>query len=104
MFNKDMIVRKYGDFVIEDKCVLGGVQLLFRFQNGYGASLVSHMGSYGNEIAVIEFQEDGNWKISYDTNITEDVLGHLDDEEIIETLGKIQNIIVVSNQCKSEVI
>ena len=52
---------------------LGGVQKLFEFPNGYGASVVIHDFSYGLELALLD--ADGN--IIQHPEITDDVEGYL---------------------------
>jgi len=79
------------------KSINGGHQYLFKADNNYGASIVQHSFSYGNneglwEIAVIKYDEDNNWDIVYDTPITNDVLGYLTEEEVNETLQKIADL------------
>ena len=76
---------------------LDGVQYIFRFANGYGASVIKHMGSYGSrqdlwELAVIKFYGDGydDWHLNYDTPITDDVLGYLTDEDVRNHLSEIK--------------
>ena len=69
---------------------------IFRFENGYGASIIKHMGSYGYaedefEMAVIYFEGD-EYGIIYNTPITDDVLGYLNNEEVLEYLEKIKNL------------
>jgi hypothetical protein len=76
---------------IERTTLHGGVQYLFRFPNSYGASLINHSGSYGNEIAVIMW--DGtDYDLTYDTPVTADVLGWLSVEEIESTLDAIATL------------
>ena len=75
---------------------MGGVQRLYRFENGYGASVIKNMFSYGGneglwELAVIEF-EDGDiekFNIVYTTPVTDDVIGHLTEKEVDVLLAQI---------------
>jgi hypothetical protein len=78
-----------------------GVQYVFRFENGYGASVIKHTGSYGFqedlwELAVIQFDskdaEDYEWELTYDTRITDDVIGWLTDKEVRDLLRKIKEL------------
>lgn len=82
--------------MLYEKSMNNGVQKVYKFENGYGASVVRHDYSYGGrvgkwEIAVLEF-EGGDWNLTYDTPITNDVLGHLSDEEVETTLEEIKNL------------
>ncbi len=80
----------------------GGWQLLFEFENGYGASVVEHSYSYGVELAVIEYNHDWEgvrdfrssdaWDIVYDTPITNDVIGHIHEVELITLLHAIRDL------------
>jgi hypothetical protein len=77
--------------------LFGGVQYLFRFKNNYGASVIKHFGSYGSEndlweLAVIKYDDDGNWNLTYDTDITEDVEGFLSDGNVRTLLKKIKEL------------
>ena len=73
--------------------VNNGVQKRYNFDNGYGASVVSHDYSYGGlsgkwDIAVT----DHNGDIDYTTPITSDVIGHLNDDERDDILRQIANL------------
>jgi hypothetical protein len=72
---------------------MGGVQAKIQFENGFGASIVKTPFSYGGarglyELAIIG--KDGS--ITYDTPITDDVLGYLSEAAVTQTLSKIQSL------------
>lgn len=72
-------------------------QWRFMFKNNYGASVIKHWGSFGYEedkfeLAVLYFDEEGNSHISYNTPIADDVIGHLDNDEVLELLRKIKDL------------
>ena len=72
----------------------GGTQTLHKFDNGYGASVICHEFSYGadeglKELAVIKFRKGDKWSLCYDTEITDDVLGYLTDEDVADLLVQI---------------
>lgn len=78
-----------------------GHQAIFKFENNYGASVVNHAFSYGNkqklfELAVLKYSAGETnpeaFDICYTTPITDDVLGHLSNKEVEETLNKINEL------------
>ena len=65
-----------------------GYQLVYKFDNGYGASVVKHNFSYGGKKGLYELAVlDKDGALCYDTPITEDVIGHL-------TMGEVDKILV----------
>ena len=73
-----------------------GIQKFWKFKNSYGASVVQLEYSYTDneqewELAVIKFKDD-DWQICYDTEITEDVMGHLSVKEVEKILKKIKGL------------
>lgn len=79
---------------IERNEVNGGTQDVYQFPNGYGASVVRHEFSYGGpegkyELAVLRFLGYGERTLTYDTPITDDVIGWLSDDEVQKTLSDI---------------
>lgn len=76
-----------------------GVQRLYRFRNGYGASVIKGTYTYGGpqgcwELAVLSWPEatdsaDG-WELTYDTPITSDVVGWLSEDDVQELLHRVK--------------
>ena len=67
-----------------------------RYANGYGASIVKHPGTYGFEddlweLAVIKWEND-DWHLNYDTPITQDVEGHLTEDDVLELCQRIKSL------------
>lgn len=82
-----------------------GVQKIYHFPNGYGASVVrfktvgfftpSMYGSYTDnekewELAILSKDTRGNWSLDYTTPISDDVMGHLSEAEVEKILKKIK--------------
>jgi hypothetical protein len=73
---------------------LSGVQAIVFFDNGYGASVIKGTGSYGvdddlYELGVVKADGD-SWDLCYTTEITNDVIGYLSEEEITNLLQEIE--------------
>ena len=64
----------------------------FRFPNNYGASVIKHWGSYGYEEDKFELAVLHKDMITYNTPITDDVIGHLTNDEVLELLEEIKNL------------
>lgn len=67
---------------------MGKVQHIYRFTNGYSASVIQGPHTYGGraglwEIAVLGGPDE---RIVYDTPVTDDVLGYLTDDQVAEAL------------------
>jgi len=72
----------------------GGTQTIYRFDNGYGASVVNHSFSYGTEMAVVKFNGSSmeDFELCYTTPIAKDVLGHLSPAELDSHLQEISEL------------
>ena len=87
------------EFLIHDRvhpAGMGGVQKVYRFPNGYGASVISSPFSYGGdegqwEIGVVKWNGD-RFGLTYETPITDDVIGRLSWDEVEDTLKQIQEL------------
>lgn len=84
-------LTNYEEFIIKSGKLHDGSFKGFKFENGYGASLVHHSLSYGLELAVIKFNGD-DWDLCYTTHITNDVLGHLTQSEVNTYLKQIKEL------------
>lgn len=81
--------NKFKDYIVEQND-LGYPQTIYKFPNGYGASIIKIEYIYfGIEIAVLKFDENGNWDIDYSTPITNDVIGGLNEESRDSVLQQI---------------
>lgn len=74
----------------------GGIQYKNFYPNGYGVSIVKHSFSYGGdrglwELAVLKGTE-SNWNLCYTTEITDDVIGYLSEEQVNEICDRVQNL------------
>lgn len=93
--NLNLNYEEFKDYLLKRKLIFDGVQYLFRFPNNYGASIIKHSGSYGSdrdlwELAVIYFDIDDEWNLTYDTEITDDVEGYLTNQDVLDLLRRIQ--------------
>jgi len=72
---------------------MSGVRSRMMFENGFGVSVVSHTYSYGGkdglfEVAVLD--EDGD--LTYNTPVTNDVIGYLNPDEVTDIMEQVQNL------------
>ncbi len=73
-----------------------GKQAVMFFKNGYGISVIRFSGSYTSddtewEIGVL-IGDKKESELCYTTPITDDVIGHLHDDEVTEIMKRIQNL------------
>jgi len=71
------------------------LQFVYRFPNGYGASVICGEYTYNIETAVLHFNEDDKddvTNIVYDTEVTNDVIGHQTPVECYHNLMKIYKL------------
>lgn len=93
-FDKYLFEAKSGRYIDSKE-----LQYIFKFENGYGASVVKNIGSYGNrqdlfELAVIIFVSEFEWELCYESKITDDVdvIGYLTNDDVLELLERIKNL------------
>jgi hypothetical protein len=87
----DLHYKTFEDLDFQD--IWDGVVGKIMFENGYGASVVKHSGSYGGRRGLYELAVlDNDGKLTYDTPITDDVLGYLSPKEVTNYLIQIQDL------------
>ena len=82
-------------YIIDERSINGGVQKIYKFDNGYGASVVRHLFSCGGaqglwEMALLSF-DDLSWHTAYREDFANgDVAGYLSDKDVLELLEWIK--------------
>lgn len=84
-------MKGFNDLEFNDLPDLSGIYCRIQFENGFGVSVIKHKYSYGGpdglyELAIL----DSDGEITYDTPITDDVIGHLTEEGVTALLAEIQ--------------
>lgn len=75
----------------EELGLINGICYRFKFENGYGASVIKHEGSYGFEEDLWEVAVLKNDDLCFDTPVTCDVEGHCNDKEVNRILKFLKN-------------
>ena len=82
---------KYADYIKDHPSYSTAEQTFYEFPNGYGASVIYGVFTYGLELSVLKWDKDGgDWERDYTTPITNDVVGHIEDLDLV--LGEIYDL------------
>lgn len=83
-------MKTFKDLEFKPHSIGNGVQAKMTFENGRGVSVVKFDGSYGYpdlwELGVL----DKEGTLDYGTPITDDVLGHLTENDVTEAMQKVE--------------
>lgn len=79
---------------IEFSRYIGHMQTVYKFPNGYGASVIEiyYFEEDYIEVAVVKFDENGKYHLDFSTPITDDVIGGLDEESRDSVLQQILDL------------
>jgi hypothetical protein len=69
-----------------------GIQARILFPNGYGASVVKSDFSYGGKEGLYELAVLKDGKLCYDTAVTSDVRGRLNEQDVESYLNQIKSL------------
>ena len=95
--NLDLNHDGYEQYLVETTKGQDGIQYIFRFGNGYGASVIKFGGSSSHsqdlwELAVIKYDKDGGWEVCYETEVTGNVEADLTDKDVRNLLKRIKGL------------
>ena len=84
-------MKEFKDLEFKDLPDYRGIQCRIQFENGFGASVIRHEHTYGGKDGLYELAVlDSEGEITYDTPVTDDVVGYLNEEGVTELLKEIQ--------------
>lgn len=75
-----------------------GIHASKAFPNGFAVSVIRGSQSYGGpeglfEVAILRVVQGGPaYEIAYDTGLTDDVIGHLDEDGVSEVMKRVQDL------------
>ena len=83
-------------FIIKEGFNGNNNQTIFKFPNGFGASVIIGIYTYGGdqglyELAILKFHGD-NYHLDYSTCITDDVIGYLEPKDVRKLLMRIKRL------------
>jgi hypothetical protein len=86
-------MKTFSDLEFKPHPTIDGIHARIHFENGYGASVVKHEWSYGGknglyELAVLDLDN----QLTYETSVTDDVIGYLTEDDVTEVLKQIQEL------------
>jgi hypothetical protein len=94
-------MKTFQDLKFRDHLAGEGKQGLAFFENGYGVSVIRFRSPFGYgsctsdetewELAVI-IGDESNYSITYNTDITSDVIGHLSEDEVSDIMNRVQGL------------
>jgi hypothetical protein len=84
-------MRTFNDLIFKKLPDGMGIQCRIDFPNGYGASIVKGPYTYGGRDGLFELAVlDSDGQLTYDTPITDDVVGYLTEDGVSALLAEIE--------------
>ena len=81
----------------DHRCSYRREQHFFKFDNGYGASVIKETNGKSYELAVIQ-HGDWGWDVVYNTGLTNDIYRFKSVNEINDLLDQIKELEVLENE------
>jgi|TARA_R110000765_G_scaffold45677_1_gene94417 hypothetical protein len=86
-------MKTFKDLQFKPNSIGSGLQATMNFDNYYGVSVVKVKGSYGFNSDLWEVAILYKDALTYNTDITDDVLGHQTDQDVTDVMKKVQALI-----------
>lgn len=91
-------IDAYSNYIIKiHKLTVNLIQVIYKFPNGYGASIVMIHNTDSYELAMIKYQDDNKFTVVYTDIVGYDVVNLLTIDEIADILFKIINYTEIDN-------
>lgn len=95
--NLSLNYEGFETYLTETGNLFDGVYYRFKFENGFGASVIKHGRSEGHEkdlweLGVLKYYNDDTCHLTYDTRIMSDIIGYLTDDDVKNILEDIRNL------------
>ena len=86
-------IKTFKDLEFNPHPIGNGLQAVMKFDNDYGISVVKFNGSYGYHQDLWEVAILYKDAITYNTDITDDVLGYQTEQDVTDVMKKVQTLI-----------
>ena len=86
-------MKTFKDLEFKPHPICNGLQAVMNFGNDYGVSVVKFNGSYGYHQDLWEVAILYKDSLTYNTDITDDVLGYQTEQDVTDVMKKVQALI-----------
>jgi len=86
-------MKTFKDLQFKQHPIGHGLQATINFDNNYGVSVVKFYGSYGYHQNLWEVAILYKDSLTYNTDITDDVLGYQTEQDVTDVMKKVQDLI-----------
>ena len=91
-------MKTFNDLEFKPLSIMEGLQARMDFENGYGVSVIRFksplggFGSYTNSDQEWELAVMYNGELTYNTPITDDVIGYLKNDDVSDIMKRVQEL------------
>jgi hypothetical protein len=85
-------MKTFKDLEFKPHTIGNGLHAKMNFENNYGVSVVKFNGSYGYDDDLWEVAILYNGSLTYNTHITDDVLGYQTEDDVTNIMKQVQEL------------